>query len=50
MAQVKLERKRRDEEKSQRREQRQPVGRLDRLDVEHALERGQDERAGHETR
>ena len=48
MPQVQLQRQRRDEQEGQRGEQRQPVGRLDRLHVEHALERRQDERARHQ--
>ena len=46
MAEVQLQRQRRDEQERQRRQQRQPVGRLHGLHVEHALERRQDERAG----
>ena len=50
MPEVQLQRQRRDEEERQGREQRQPVGRLHRLHVEHALERRQDEGARHEPR
>ncbi len=45
---VQLQRQRRDEQEREGRQQRQPVGRLDGFDVEHALERGQDERARHQ--
>ena len=45
MAEMELQGQRRHEEERERGEQRQPVGRPHRLDVEDALERGQDERA-----
>ena len=37
-------------QEGERREQRQPVGRLDHVHVEHALERREDERARHQPR
>ena len=48
MAEVHLQRQRRDDEKRQSREERQPVGWLHGRHVEHALERREDERARHE--
>jgi hypothetical protein len=50
MAEVKLQGQRRNDKKGQRGEQRQAVGGLDRLDVEDALERRQDECARHQPR
>jgi hypothetical protein len=50
MAQVELQGQRRDEQKRQGGEQGQPVGRLDGLHVEHALERRQDESARDQAR
>ena len=45
MAEVELERERRDDEERERREEREAVRRLDGLHVEDALERREDERA-----
>ena len=45
MAQVQLQRQRRHQQERERGEQRQAVGGLDRLDLEHPLQRGEDERA-----
>ena len=45
MAEVDLQRQRRREEEREGGEEREPVRRLHRLDVEHPLERGEDERA-----
>ena len=46
MPQVHLQRQRRDQQKRERGQQRQPVGRLHLLHVEDARERGENERAG----
>ena len=48
MAQVQLQRQRRHQQEGQRREQRQPVGGPHGLHLEDALQRGQDEGAGHQ--
>ena len=50
MAQVQLQGQRRIEQEGQRREQRQPVGGLDRLHAEDPLQRRQDEGARHQPR
>ena len=46
MAEVELQRKRGHQQKRERSQQRQPIGRLDGFDMEDALERRQDESAG----
>ena len=48
MTEVGEKRERSNEKKRERGEQRQAVGRLHLLDVEHSFERGEDERSGHE--
>ena len=48
MAEVQLQRQRRDSEKRERGEQRQPVGGLDCVHAKDALERGQNEGARHQ--
>ena len=48
MAEVQLQRQRRNEQKRQRSEQRQAVGGFDRFHAKDALERGEDEGAGHQ--
>ena len=50
MAEVQLQRQRRDQQESQRGQQRQAVGRLHRLHAENALQRRQNERARHQSR
>ena len=48
VAQMQLQRQRRHQQERQRRQQRQPVGGLDGVHVEDALQRGQDEGARHQ--
>jgi len=48
MAQVELQRGAGHQQKRERGQQRQPIGRLDGFDVEDALKRRQDERAGNQ--
>ena len=49
MAEVQLQRQWRDQQERERGQQRQAVGRLHGFDVEDALERREDERAGHQS-
>ena len=50
MAEMQEQRQRRNQQERQRRQERQPVRRLHLLDVEDLHQRGEDERAGHQSR